>query len=85
MPFNEAINYLALNSKYSEFMVITNLYKDNQTISFVPQHKFFYSNINVKTFKKTLEQSPVYAKLDFNNIFNSKIFQNGYIGIKERN
>ena len=40
MPLNKAVNYLSLDSEYSEYMVITNIYKNNQTISFVPQHKF---------------------------------------------
>ena len=38
MPLNKAVNYLSLDSEYSEYMVITNIYTNNQTISFVPQH-----------------------------------------------
>ena len=85
LPFNKVPKYLSLPNNLTGYMVITDLYRNNDSVSFLENNKFLYSNIQVARYEKTLKTSSIFNKLNFNHVFSQKYANKaGFIGIQNK-
>ena len=57
LPFHKVPQYLSLKHNLTGYLIITDLYRNNHSVSFLENNKFFYSNIQVANYEKTLKKS----------------------------
>ena len=84
-PLVQIQNYLDLPDQLFNYTLITNMYKGNNTITYLREHEFFYSNMNIRKYEKSLSKTKLYSNLDFNGIFSQQYStKSGFVGLYQK-